>query len=82
MFNKTGHWTIRMTASETEKADLQDLPCSGCPVTAINLEMLQRDEAVFREAWRSTTCQLDLSLSFSKGKCYLGDTNVYAGWVR
>ena len=43
------------------------MPCSGCPVTAVNLEMLQRDDAVFREAWRSTTRQLDLSLSFSKG---------------
>jgi hypothetical protein len=71
-----------MAASETEKADLHDLPCSGCPVTTINLEMLQRDDAVFREAWRSTTYQLDLSLSFSKEKCYLGYTNVYAGWFR
>jgi len=44
--------------------------------------MLQRDDVVFREAWHSTNCQLDLSFSLSKGKCYLGYTNVYAGLVR
>jgi hypothetical protein len=69
--NKIGHWAIRLTASETEKAGLHDLPCSGCLVTAVNLEMLQRDDAVFRESWSSTTRQLDLSLSFSKGSVIL-----------
>ena len=46
-------------------------PCSGCPVTAVNPEMLQRDDIVFREDWRNMTRQLYPSLSFSKGSVIL-----------
>jgi hypothetical protein len=57
---------LRLTASETEKSELNELPCSGCPVTAVNLEMLQRDDAVFRDSWRSTIRQLDLRFHSAK----------------
>ena len=35
-----GHWMKRVTASETGKAELHDLPCLGRPVTAVIPEML------------------------------------------
>jgi hypothetical protein len=36
-------------ASETGKVDLHDLPCSGCPVTAIGPEMLQHADAILHK---------------------------------
>jgi aminoglycoside phosphotransferase len=44
-----GQWTKRVTASETGKAELHDLPCSGCPVTAVSPEMLQHAGAIICE---------------------------------
>ena len=41
-----GHWVKRVTASETEKVELRDLPNSGRPVTAISPEMLQCANAI------------------------------------
>jgi hypothetical protein len=42
-------------ASETGKAELHDLPHSGCPVTAVWLEVLQHDEAIDHEDGHITT---------------------------
>lgn len=67
------NWSLsyKTDCFRNRKAELHDLPCSGCPVTAVNLEMLQRDDAVLREPWRNTNRQLDPSLSFSKGSVIL-----------
>ena len=56
-----------MMASETGKGDLQDLPCSGCHVTAFSPEMLQCADAIVHKDWCFTTQQVALSLSISKG---------------
>jgi hypothetical protein len=47
-----GRWAKRMTASETGTAEPHDLPRSGCPVTPVSPEMLQRGGAVIREDLR------------------------------
>jgi len=36
-------------ASATGKSQLRDLPCSGCPVTAVSPEMLQRGDPIVCE---------------------------------
>jgi hypothetical protein len=50
-----GRWAIRVTASETGKPGLLDLPRSGRPFTAVSPEMLQRADAVVREDRRIPT---------------------------
>jgi squalene cyclase len=35
-----GHWVKRVSAFETGKAELHNLPRSGCPVTAVSPKML------------------------------------------
>jgi hypothetical protein len=42
-------------ASETEKAEPHDLPCSGHPVTAVSPEMLQHADAIIRKDCHITT---------------------------
>jgi hypothetical protein len=39
-------WVKGGIASETAKAELHDLPCSGLPVTAVRPEMLQHADAM------------------------------------
>jgi hypothetical protein len=56
-----------MMTSETGEAELHDLPHSGCPVTAVCLEVLQHDGAINREDGRITNRQLACSLSPNKG---------------
>ena len=36
-----GHLVKRVTATETGKSELQDLPYGGCPFTAVSPQMLQ-----------------------------------------
>jgi hypothetical protein len=54
-------------AFETGKAKLHDLPCSGCPFTAVWPEVLLHDYAIVREDGCITTRQLAFSISISKG---------------
>jgi hypothetical protein len=44
-----GHWAKKVTDSETEKAELCVLPCSGHRVTAVSPEMLQHADVAFTE---------------------------------
>jgi hypothetical protein len=44
--NTVGHGAKRVTASDRGKAEFQDLPHSGCPVTTVCPEMLQRTDAI------------------------------------
>jgi hypothetical protein len=62
-----GCWVKRVMASETGKAELHDLPHSGCPVTVVSLEVLQHDDAIDHEDGHITTRQLVRSLSLNKG---------------
>jgi hypothetical protein len=65
--SNVGRWDKRMTASETGKAALQDLPLSDSPVTAVCTEMLKSADAIIGEDRRITTRQTALSVSISKG---------------
>jgi hypothetical protein len=56
-----------MTVSETGKADIHDLPCSGHPVTAVSPVTLQCADAIICEKQHVTTQKLALTLSVSKG---------------
>ena len=63
-----------------------DLPCSGCPVTAVSPEMLQCGDAIVCKDWCITTKQQALILSISKGSVShiirdLGYSKVCTGWV-
>jgi hypothetical protein len=40
-----GHWAKRVMASETGRAELRNVPCSGHTVTAVSPEMLQHADA-------------------------------------
>ena len=62
------NWSLmkRLMASETGKADHSDQPHSGCPVTAIGLEILQCANAIIWEDHCMTTW-LALGLAVSKG---------------
>jgi hypothetical protein len=55
-----------VTALETEKAKLHDLPCSGHSVTAVSSEMLQYADVIIHDNKSITTQQLMLSLSITK----------------
>jgi hypothetical protein len=44
-----GCWVKRVMASETGKAELHDLPHSGCPVRAVSPEMLQCADAIIHK---------------------------------
>jgi hypothetical protein len=77
-----------VTASETGKAQLQDLPRSGLCVTAASPEMLRRAIFIFLEDRRITSRPgtLSLSLSISKGRVShiirsLGFSEICARWV-
>jgi len=79
------HWAKRVTASETEKVELFDLPHSGRPVTAVSPEMLQHANAIVREDQCITTQKLALSLSIRKGSIShiiqdIGYSKVCAKW--
>jgi hypothetical protein len=50
-----GQWVKRVTASETVIAELYDLLCSGCPVTAVCPLILQCADAIIHED-RCITC--------------------------
>jgi hypothetical protein len=63
-----GRWVKRVMASETGKAELYDLPCSGRCVTAVSPEMLQCASAIIRKEQHITTRQLAPSLSV-QGTC-------------
>jgi hypothetical protein len=56
-----GRWAKSMTASETGKSELHDLPHSGRPVTAASPEVLQCTDAIAHEDRRTTKRQLALS---------------------
>lgn len=75
-----------LTASETGKMELPDLPRSDRPFTAVSPEMLQRDDTVVPEDGSSTTRQLALSLLILKGNVYhiirdLGYWKVCVRWT-
>jgi hypothetical protein len=44
-----GHWTKRVMASGTGRAELHNLPCSGRSVIAVSPEMLQHADAIVHE---------------------------------
>ena len=72
-------------ASATGKSQLHDLPCSGCPVTAVSPEMLQHGDAIICKDQCITT-QWAHSLSISKGSVShivhdLGYSKVCTGWI-
>jgi hypothetical protein len=50
-----GRWAKSVTASETGKSELHDLPRSGRPVTDVSPETLQRADDVICEDRRITT---------------------------
>ncbi|GFG28558.1 hypothetical protein Cfor_11691 [Coptotermes formosanus] len=60
-------WATRVTTSEIRKAELCDLPCSGAPVTAVRLEMLQSADAIVREDRRIATRPLTFNLTITEG---------------
>jgi hypothetical protein len=44
-----GYWVERQVTSETGVIEFLDLPCSGCPVTAVSDEMLQRADPIIHK---------------------------------
>ena len=44
-----GHWAKGVMASETARAELCNLPCSGRSVIAVSHEMLQHADAIVHE---------------------------------
>jgi hypothetical protein len=75
-----------MTASESRKLELPDLPRSDSPITAVSPEILQRDDAIVPEDGRSTTRQIALCLLILKGNVNhiirdLGYWKVCVRWI-
>jgi hydroxyethylthiazole kinase-like sugar kinase family protein len=51
----TVHWTKRVMALKTGKPELQDLTCTGCPVTSVSREVPQHDYAIVYDDRHITT---------------------------
>jgi hypothetical protein len=67
--SSSGRWAKRITASETGKTELHDLPRSGHPVRDVSPEMLQHTDGIIREYRRITTQEAFQTSSASQEYC-------------